>query len=97
MSSESICQRCGGLNPVWTAPSPLWNFVMRGGSISGIETYSVVCPSCFAILAEIAESGATLWKFDATDVKVPLETVTPSGRVWNPETWLWDDPIVQIH
>jgi len=20
-----------------------------------------------------------------------LETVTPSGRTWNPETWLWDE------
>lgn len=88
---ESICQRCGGFNPVWTAPSPLWNFVMRGGSINGIEVFSVVCPSCFVKLANKAGAGATMWRFEAVNVTAELETVTPTGRVWNSETWLWDE------
>ena len=93
MSSESICQRCGRFNPVWTAPSPLWNFVMRGGSINGIERYCVVCPSCFVLLAEERGVLATGWRLTASNLEMlPLETVTPSGRVWNPVTWLWDDP-----
>lgn len=93
MSSESVCDRCGGSNIVWTAPSPLWNFVIRGGSINGIEIFSVICPLCFAELAELAGIKTTGWKFMPTDIDyTPLETVTPTGRVWNPSTWLWDGP-----
>ena len=52
--SERICGRCGGPNVVWWAPSPLWNAVMRGGDIGGTEDFSgVVCPTCFAVLAEV--------------------------------------------
>lgn len=91
MSDESVCQRCNGFNPVWTAPSPLWNYVMRGGSIDGIEVFSVVCPSCFVILARERGIDATGWRFQAMDVTVELETVTPTGRVWNPETWMFEE------
>lgn len=88
---EEICARCGGHNPVWVAPSPLWNQVMRGGDINGREILGgVVCPSCFAVLAE--EAGiATLWRFSAKVVHVELQIVTPSGRVWNDATWLWEE------
>lgn len=86
---ESVCGRCGGFNPVWVAPSPLWNQVMRGGDINGIEVCSIVCPSCFAALAADVAAG---WRFYATDVKADLQTVTPSGRVWNEETWMFDEP-----
>lgn len=88
---ESICDMCRGTNPVWTAPSPLWNEVMRGGDINGREMYrGIVCPSCFANLA--TETGiAGGWRLIATDVHVKLQDVTPSGRVWNDETWLWED------
>lgn len=87
---EAICVRCGGTNPVWTAPSPLWNEVMRGGDINGREQYAgIVCPSCFANLG--TEAGiAGGWRLIACDVHVELQTVTPSGRVWNEATWLWE-------
>lgn len=89
---EDCCNRCGGPNVPWTAPSPLWNQVMRGGHINGDDQFGgIVCPSCFATLAELA-GIADLWRFDATRVKVPLQTVTPSGRVWDAETWLWTEP-----
>lgn len=86
---EESCRRCGGPNVSWSAPSPLWNAVMRGGSIDGPwEHDELVCPTCFAVLAE--ERGvATGWRLDATDVAVQLETVTPSGRVWDANSWLW--------
>ncbi|GAA0720064.1 hypothetical protein Drose_06335 [Dactylosporangium roseum] len=86
---EAICHRCGGPNIAWSAPSPLWNAVMRGGSINGEEAFDgIVCPSCFARLAE--ERGiAELWRFSAGRVHVELETVTPSGRTWDDATWLW--------
>lgn len=88
--SEDRCGRCGGPNVVWSAPSPLWNAVMRGGSINGEETHGgIVCPTCFAVLAE--EQGiACSWRLDAQLVHSDLETVTPSGRVWNATEWRWE-------
>lgn len=89
---ETRCHRCGGPNVIWSAPSPLWNEVMRGGSIANKDEYDgIVCPTCFAVLAR--ERGvAELWRFHAERVNVELETVTPSGRMWNERTWKWLDP-----
>lgn len=90
---EDRCHRCGGPNVVWFAPSPLWNQVMRGGSINGVAPWSgIVCPTCFVQLAEAA-GVASMWRLSAEKVNVELETVTPSGRVWNPDTWLWETPV----
>lgn len=89
---EDTCTRCLGPNISWAAPSPLWNQVMRGGDISGQEIHEgIVCPVCFADLAEQA-GIASLWRFYAERVNVPLQTITPSGRVWNSERWMWDEP-----
>ncbi len=89
---ESMCHRCGGPNRPWSAPSPLWNEVMRGGSINGDEIYhGIVCPTCFMVLAE--EKGvADLWHLHPRRVHVDLEIVTPSGRVWDDKTWMWVEP-----
>jgi hypothetical protein len=88
-----LCERCGGANPPWSAPSPLWNAVMRGGSINGEALFNdMVCSTCFMVLAE--EKGiATLWRLNAERVNVPLETVTPSGRVWDEGRQLWVDAL----
>lgn len=90
---ERVCRRCGGPNVrAWCAPSPLWNQVMRGGDINAADRFDgIVCPVCFAALAE--EAGiAERWMFYAERVKVELAKVTPSGRVWNEKTWLWEEP-----
>lgn len=88
---EATCRRCGGPNLCWSAPSPLWNQVMRGGSINGDDLYDgIVCPMCFAQLAG-QHRVADAWWFTAKEVHVELETVTPSGRVWNEIRQLWDD------
>lgn len=88
--SEDYCHRCGGPNISWSAPSPLWNQVMRGGSINGPWQWDeIICPLCFA---ELAAGIADLWEFRARRVHVELETVTPSGRVWSDEVGLWIDP-----
>lgn len=91
---ESRCARCKGPNIPWSAPSPLWNRVIRGGDINGEEIYAgIVCPTCFAVLAQ--EQGvAELWLFSAERVHVPLQTTTPSGRIWNESTWQFDEPQV---
>lgn len=90
------CHRCGGNNPPWSAPSPLWNAIMRGGSIDGDALYGdMVCARCFMAIAE--EKGiAKGWRVMAIDVRVDLETTTPAGRVWDAEQWLWVEPVEQI-
>jgi hypothetical protein len=90
MDDHERCRRCGHDNPAWSAPSPLWNAAMRGGCINGEwEFGELICASCFMVLAE--ERGvASLFRVTAEVVNVELQTVTPSGRVWNPGTWLWD-------
>lgn len=89
MSEAERCHRCGGCNPSWSAPSPLWNAVMRGGSINGDPIFGdMVCVSCFIFLAE--ESGiASQWRLCAAVINVDLETITPSGRIWDQDKFLW--------
>lgn len=91
---EAHCNRCGGPNASWTAPSPLWNAVMRGGCINGpLEFGEIICPTCFFILAD--ERGvASEFRVDA-DPLVSLQTVTPSGREWNPGTRMWGGGVMK--
>lgn len=91
---ESYCHRCGGPNIwSWHAPSPLWNYVMRGGLMSGAEDFNgIVCPICFAELAK--QRGIdSHWRLIAEDVSVELETVTPSGHVWDEASQFWIDGV----
>lgn len=89
---ERRCHRCANPFRPWVAPSPLWNQVMRGGDVNGVEIHAgIICPTCFAVLAETA-GVADLWRLHAERVHVPLQTVTPSGRVWNPQRWMWEEP-----
>lgn len=88
---ERKCWRCLGPNVSWSAPSPLWNEVMRGGDINGAEIHNgIVCPTCFAVLAQEAKI-ADLWRMSAERVHVELQTVTPTGRTWDADSWLWRD------
>lgn len=87
--SGEHCQRCGHNNPSWSAPSPLWNAVIRGGSIDGEPKFDdMVCAACFMELAE-QQGIASDWTVKARNVAVPLETTTPSGRVWDEDKGLW--------
>lgn len=88
-NDETYCHLCLGPNIVWCAPSPLWNEVMRGGDIDAPDLHDgIVCPVCFGTIAEKA-GIAFRWRLDSPDVKVPLTTVTPSGRIWDDEEYLW--------
>ncbi len=62
---------------------------MRGGTIDGPPEFDdLVCPTCFMLIAE--ERGiAHGWRLTADVVTVELETVTPSGRVWDENADLW--------
>lgn len=87
---EGICEDCGRNYRVWSADSPLWNAVMRGGSINGEEATAMICADCFMGRCEDAGIG-DLFMVAANRVNVPLETVTPSGRVWDADRRLWAD------
>lgn len=87
------CERCGHENAVWFAPSPLWNAVMRGGCINGEPLFGdMVCAACFMSLAQAA-GIAERFRVSAEVVNVPLQTTTPSGRVWDDQAWLWRDAL----
>lgn len=90
---ETYCHRCAGPNLPWAAPSPLWNEVMRGDiNNTDLDQWDgIVCPTCFMVLAE--EAGiAEIWRLYAERVHRPLQTVTPSGRIWNEQTWRFEEP-----
>jgi hypothetical protein len=84
------CHRCGGRNVCWRAPSPLWNLVMRGNDINGKALYGdLVCIGCFF---ELAANAGVAGRWNVTVEPDPgwMQTITPSGRVWNPVAWLWE-------
>ena len=53
---ESICQTCGGFNPVWSANNNLFNKV--NGS-----PYGIICPTCF--IKKANELGIDMFGIDA--------------------------------
>jgi hypothetical protein len=85
---EGLCERCEREYRPWAAASPLWNAVVRGGCINGREEYAFLCANCFMELAE-QRGIATRFHLDG-EALVPLQTVTPSGRVWNPKATLFE-------
>lgn len=92
LAEHERCNRCGCDYRMWSAPSPLWNAVMRGGCINGPwEFGEMLCANCFMEMAE--DRGiANTFRVVADNVKVPLQTVTPSGRVWDDGRNLWVEP-----
>ncbi len=91
--AEETCHRCGRDYTPWSAMSPLWNEVMRGGDINaGPEPYlGMVCCDCFIKLAEQA-GVATDWRLHAGQVFRQLKLTTPTGRVWSDQRWLFEPP-----
>lgn len=92
LGEDERCGRCGGANVIWSAPSPLWNLVMRGNDINGESQYGdLVCMGCFVVLAEAA--GVTgRWRLYVEPEPEGLVKTTPSGRIWDPGSWLWRTP-----
>lgn len=88
--SESYCHRCDGPNRPWSAPSPLWNAVMRQTPDVWLWE-EIICPTCFMVLAEDAGIAAC-WRLDA-DSLVNLPTTSPDGRVWDEAARLWAPPV----
>jgi hypothetical protein len=46
---EYICHKCGGDNVLWFGPDEAWNDITKR---AGYERDIVLCPRCFAFLAE---------------------------------------------
>lgn len=92
LGASEVCNRCGGENVTWSAPSPLWNIVMRGNDISGTPLWGdLVCMRCFAVLAHEAGLDGR-WRLSLNPEPEGLVKETPSGRVWDADRWLWIDP-----
>lgn len=91
IAEHESCRRCDGPNVAWSAPSPLWNLVMRGNDINGDPRFNdLVCPVCFVVLA--AEAGVEgRWMFAVDPEPEGLVKVTPSGRVWDDVENLWTE------
>lgn len=90
--SRETCERCGTQHRCWSAHSPLWNAVMRGGCINGPwEGAEMICANCFMALAE-DRGVASFFYMTADRVNVELQTVTPSGRAWDEKTHFWVTP-----
>ena len=94
---EATCERCGGPNVwSWHAPSPLWNRVMRDPE-TGADRWGIVCPSCFAALAEDAGLGGPpldgkprwTWHFGPHEDVSEL-WIDRDGRQWNAASCLWE-------
>lgn len=84
---EDTCERCGGRNLRWHAPSPLWNAVMRDPA-TGLDEWSIVCPRCFAALAEANGIAPPSWHF-GPDADVSHLWEDRDGRRWDPTSCLW--------
>lgn len=55
-----LCDDCSQPNPVWFAPSPIWNLVM-GGPDASDDPGGIVCPNCFIQRAEQGGLVPTAW------------------------------------
>ncbi len=89
--NEGICGRCSGKNPLsWCAESPLWNEIMRNGDINNQDEYDFICPNCFMQLG-IDRGIANIFRITAPETLVDLKEVTPSGRLWDKESFLWKE------
>lgn len=86
---EATCERCRCPNVRrWHAPSPLWNAVMRS---DGADAYGIVCPVCFAELAEARGVTVESWCFRPHGLDVASLWVDGDGRRWDPDQCLWVD------
>jgi hypothetical protein len=89
MHPETTCERCGGPNVLsWHAPSPLWNAVLRD-PVTREDRWSIICPRCFAELAEESVVGSSAgWHWAPCGEPLP-EWDMGDGRIWDPERCLW--------
>ncbi len=92
MNDTENCRRCNGPNVIWSAQSPLWNYVMRDNDINSDSKFDdLVCMPCFiqlAIEVGLPEHG---WQLRLVPDPVGLIYETPKGRVWNEDLFLWID------
>jgi hypothetical protein len=56
---EDRCERCGGANVSWFAPSDIWNRAVR--AVTGGEDV-MICPVCFIKAAEAAGFDKAAWR-----------------------------------
>jgi hypothetical protein len=55
----------------------------------------IICLTCFATLAEQA-GVAQDWRLTAQTTLIDVPTVSPDGRIWDPDAWLWFEPEIKL-
>ncbi len=74
---EMVCDRCGRRHDtIWSAPSDLWNKVMRGGVQGAQDEFEFCCPICFMQLAK-ERVGLTGWTVAPAADRLPGCTGNP--------------------
>lgn len=68
---EGLCMKCNQEYPVWFAPNELWNPVMRNAD--GSDRYPFICPTCFAMEAELRGIRPTAWKLTTEQLIIEAE------------------------
>lgn len=58
--NERVCDDCGDHNPVWFAPSRVWNLIVGGPEAQG-DPGGFICPVCFIERAE-AKGHLVAWR-----------------------------------
>ena len=56
---EDICEECGRENPVWFAPSEIWNKAVREQCE---DADLMLCPMCFIKRAEAVGFNTRAWR-----------------------------------
>lgn len=69
---EDHCDKCGGPNICWFAPSELWNKVVA-------DRHNILCPICFVKLAEATGFDSAAWQVSQEAIAPPTdEAVSPA-------------------
>lgn len=58
----------------------------------GVSLYGeIICPMCFAQLAEQAGLRPSAWRF-TTETELPIPQASGDRRVWDSKAWMWREP-----
>ena len=67
-TEEGVCEVCNEDYPIWFAPNPLWNRIMRhpdGREAS--QKIHFICPRCFIKQAEALGKAPRVWELREAD------------------------------
>lgn len=93
---EGLCQVCDRDYPVWFAPNPLWNRVMRDGVRAKGDMYAFICPTCFANIADEQNGEPLTWTM-FEDGKFEEYQRVELHQAWTDKNALWESEESERH